>query len=94
MVQSAKTRNFLKALKDKRLVMWLHFLLDIENCLSDVSLVIQANKCTVSDVWFELQSAKQIIASYMTRLVKCCIYIVTVFVFYVSPTNTDFMCKI
>ncbi|KAH3735561.1 hypothetical protein DPMN_042097 [Dreissena polymorpha] len=65
MVGSAKARNFLKALKDKRLVMWLHFLLDIVNCLSDVSLVIQANNCTVSDVWLELKSAKQSIASYI-----------------------------
>ncbi|KAH3709869.1 hypothetical protein DPMN_069334 [Dreissena polymorpha] len=49
MVQSAKARNFLKALKDKGLVMWLLFLLDRVNCLSDVSMVIQANNCTVSD---------------------------------------------
>ena len=41
---SAKARNFLRMLEDKRSVMWLHLLADMVTCLSDVSVAIQLNR--------------------------------------------------
>ena len=61
---SAKAKNFL-ILKDKRAIMWMSLLADIDTCLGEVSEGIQTNHSTVSDVWLELQGAKQILKSYM-----------------------------
>ena len=66
-VSNAKSRCFLKLLKDTHAIVWLHMLLDVISCLSDGSTMIQTKHVTVSDVWLELQSAKRIISSYVLR---------------------------
>ena len=66
-VSSAKARCFLKLLKDKHAIVWLHMLLGVISCLSDGSTLIQTKHVTLSDVWFERQSVKRIITSYVLR---------------------------
>ncbi|XP_071157050.1 zinc finger protein 862-like [Mytilus edulis] len=65
---SAKGRWFLKLLKNKGVVQWLHFLMDVIKCLSKVSKTIQTKESTLADIFNELESAKVILNKYLTRL--------------------------
>ncbi|XP_063437754.1 zinc finger protein 862-like [Mytilus trossulus] len=65
---SAKARNFLKALKDKNVSFWLHFMLDVIKTLSTVSRTVQSKNSTVGDVYNELESCKTILNKYMKRV--------------------------
>lgn len=65
---SAKARNFLKLLKDKAVILWLHFMMDVIKSLSTVSLKIQDQQSSIGDIYSELDSAKAILEKFKRRL--------------------------
>lgn len=64
---SAKARNFLKLLKDKAVILWLHFMMDVIKSLSTVSLKIQDQQSSIGDIYSELDSAKAILEKFKRR---------------------------
>lgn len=64
---SAKARNFLKLLKDKAVMLWLHFMMDVIKSLSTVSLKIQDQQSSIGDIYSELDSAKAILEKFKRR---------------------------
>ncbi|VDH95135.1 Hypothetical predicted protein [Mytilus galloprovincialis] len=62
---SAKARNFLKALKDKHSLFWLHFMLDVVQSLSTVSRTVQSKDSNLGDVYNEIEACKAIMGKYM-----------------------------
>ncbi|XP_061168890.1 zinc finger protein 862-like [Saccostrea echinata] len=61
---SAKARNFLKLLKDKSVILWLHFMMDVVKSLGAVSMKIQDQQSTIADIYSELDSAKAILNKF------------------------------
>lgn len=64
---SAKARNFLKLLKDKAVILWLHFMMDVIKSISTISLKIQDQHSSIGDIYSELDSAKAILDKFKRR---------------------------
>ena len=62
--QSAKAKNFAKLLGQKDVVCFMHFLLDVVDCLTNVSLAFQKKDGAVCDIFSELEAAKTVLNSY------------------------------
>lgn len=76
---SAKARNFLKALKDKHSLFWLHFMLDVVQSLSTVSRTVQSKDSNLGDVYNEIEACKAILGKYMNRYIYLHISLLFIF---------------
>lgn len=64
---SAKARNFIKTLQRKDVILFMHFLLDVVDCLTKVSLVFQLRESSACDIYNEIEAAKAVLATYKDK---------------------------